>query len=59
MVLEMMESTDQLVRVAGTQIRTEGKWKTQEEVVMEIRRLKNCEVLVEFKRVEEDLGGAS
>ena len=54
MVLELRESTDQLVKEAGSQIRTGRKWKAQEEVDMAISRLKHCEVV---SRVQEGRAG--
>lgn len=45
MVLELRESTDQLVRAAGSQIRAGRKWKAQEEVDMAISRPKHQEVV--------------
>ncbi len=56
MVLELRESTDQLVRAAGPKIQTGRKWKAQEEVDMAISRLKHREI--GFRRVEQALGGA-
>ena len=54
LVLELRESTDQLVRAAGTQIRTGRKWKAPEEVDMAISRLKHREVV---GRVQEGRAG--
>lgn len=54
LVLELRETTDQLVRAAGTQIRTGRKWKAQEEVDMAIARLKHREVV---GRVQEGRAG--
>lgn len=53
-MLELRETTDQLVRAAGTQIRTGRKWKAQEEVDMAIGRLKHREVV---GRVQEGRAG--
>lgn len=39
MVLELGESTDQLLRAAGSQTPTGRKWKAQEEVGKAISRL--------------------
>ncbi len=54
LVLELRESTDQLVRAAGTQMRTGRKWKAQEEVDVAIGRLKHREVV---GRVQEGRAG--
>ena len=45
MVLELRESTAQLVRAAGPKIQTGRKWKAQEEVDMAISRLKHREIV--------------
>lgn len=54
MVLELRESTDQLVRAAGPKIQTGRKWKAQEEVDMAISRLKHREIV---GRVQEGRAG--
>ncbi|KAL2099527.1 hypothetical protein ACEWY4_003921 [Coilia grayii] len=54
LVLELRESTDQLVRAAGSQVRTGRKWKAQEEVDRAISRLKHREVI---GRVQEGRAG--
>ncbi|CAM4298856.1 unnamed protein product [Leuciscus chuanchicus] len=54
LVLELRETTDQLVRAAGIQIRTGRKWKAQEEVDRAIGRLKHHEVV---GRVQEGRAG--
>ncbi|XP_039516167.1 receptor-type tyrosine-protein phosphatase beta-like [Pimephales promelas] len=54
MVMELRESTDQLVRAAGPNIRTGRKWKAQEEVDRAISRLKHCEIV---GRVQEGRAG--
>ncbi len=54
MVLELKESTDQLVRAAGPKIQTGRKWKAQEEVDMAISRLKHSEIV---GRVQEGRAG--
>ena len=54
MVLELRGSSDQLVRAAGTQVRTGRKWKAQEEVDRAIGRLKHQEVV---GRVQEGRAG--
>ncbi|KAJ8332759.1 hypothetical protein SKAU_G00416550 [Synaphobranchus kaupii] len=45
MVLELRESSDHLVRAAGTQVRTGRRWKAEEEVDQAIGRLKHREVV--------------
>ncbi|KAJ8338476.1 hypothetical protein SKAU_G00374420 [Synaphobranchus kaupii] len=45
MVLELRESSDHLVRAAGTQVRTGRRWKAEEEVDQAIARLKHREVV--------------
>ncbi len=54
MVLELRESTDQLVRAAAPKIQTGRKWKVQEEVDMAISRLKHREIV---GRVQEGRAG--
>ncbi|KAL2095427.1 hypothetical protein ACEWY4_010146 [Coilia grayii] len=54
LVLELRESTDQLIRAAGSQVRTGRKWKAQEEVDMAISRLKHHEIV---GRVQEGRAG--
>ena len=56
MVLELRESTDQLVRTVGTQIRTGRKWKAQEEVDMASGRLKHLEVVGRVQEGRVGLG---
>ena len=53
-VLELRESTDLLVRAAGSQIRTGRKWKAQEEVDLAISRLNHRKVV---GRVQEGRAG--
>lgn len=45
MVLELRESTYQLVRAAGAQVQTGMKWKVNKEVDLAVSRLKHQEVV--------------
>lgn len=56
LVLELRESSDQLVRAAGLQIRTGRKWKAQEEVDTAISRLKHREVVGRVQKGRAGLG---
>ncbi|CAJ1057466.1 hypothetical protein F2P79_013264%2C partial [Xyrichtys novacula] len=48
-VLDLRESTDHLVRAAGSQVRTVRKWKAQEKVDKAVIRLKYHEVIGRVK----------
>ena len=56
LVLELRESTDQLVRAADPQIRTGRKWKAQEEVDLAISQLKHREVVGRVQSGRAGLG---